>query len=183
MIRKLLLAHGTTKVSSERIENYGFFNEGTHFLNMYPDPKIALFGTAGFGLRNHPLTWRSIEDYCKQDLVAKPFKNQLTKAAKDYIAKRHDSSPGLIYVVEAPENILTCKGGMRTFFIPGEVRNTEIISTSNIKYIVTAEDLVDEFEDLGHDIKLLEDVRPDGLGKRMYFTAYSRFRRIFGRKL
>lgn len=176
----MLLAHGTTERNADLIEERGLFIPKTYFLKLSPDPKIALFGVSGFALRQHPKTPGYIDLYCKQDIILRPFKKGLEKIADGYISKKKDdNTPGLIYVIDVPENVLDYHKGMRSLFIPTEVFSTEWIPTSTIDHIVTLEENATYFENkYGHETKILEDINYDFLMKRIFYSFFIRFNRI-----
>lgn len=182
----MLVAHGTTEKNSDLVEENGYFEPNTYFLKLSPDRKLGLFGAAGFALREHPLAQTYLDLYCKQDLMmGMPlFKECLKNQAKKYCEeKKEDTSPGLIYVLDAPARVFEHHRGPRSVFVPAELFSIEKISTSNIDCIITLEENIAHFkEKYSHEVRSLEDDVPSNMALRLFFTAYYRFNRLILRK-
>ena len=177
----MLLAHGTTRRNADKIEKQMCFEKHTYFLKLDPDPKQAIFGTVCFALKDHPLTQGYIDMYCKQDFIIKPFKQNLIKTGQEYIKqKSYDLTEGLIYVVNASEEILDYhKGFLRNLFLPTELFSTEKISTVHVKYILTLEENKEYFQKrYGYKVESLEDLVLDKFNKRIHNTIKSRIHRL-----
>lgn len=177
----MLLAHGTTRKNADKIEKRGYFGKHVYFLKFEPDFKQAIFGTVCFALRDHSLTPHYIDMYCKQDLIIKLFKKSLIKKGYEYIEqKRSDKTEGLIYIVDASEEILDYhKGFLRNLFLPTELFSTEKIPTTQVEYILTLEENKKYFQErYGYKVKSLEDLILDKFNKRVYNTIKSRVHRL-----
>jgi len=179
---RMLLAHGTTERNADLIYSCGYFAPPTYFLKCYPDPKLAFFGTAGFGLRHHIQTQRYIDLYCKQDLLMHFFKKILVRTAREWLEKKgHDKSPGLIFVVEAEEKYIDYyRSSMSKIFIPTECFSIDQISTDFIDHIVTLEENIEYFQKkYGKKTKSLESIIVDSVFLRLFNTFYTRWSRFF----
>ena len=180
----MLLAHGTTEMNADIIEACGYFDERTYFLKLHPDERHALYGVAGFALREHPATQDYVDAYCKHDLVVGVFRFALERSIVQYIEeKRGDDSPGLIYIVEADDESMLdyhrYKGPMRNLFVPTELYSTEHIPTSAVRKVLTLEENVGHFSaKLPYPVEALEDVGIDPLLKRAYNSFRMRFERM-----
>jgi hypothetical protein len=181
----MLLAHGTTERNADLIYSCGYFAPLTYFLKYDPDPKLALFGTAGFGLRHHIQTQKYIDLYCKQDLLMRFFKSVLIRTASKWLEKkRWDKSPGLIFVVEAEEKYIDYyRSIMSKIFTPTQCFSIEKISTESIQHIVTLEENVEYFQKkYGKETKSLESITVDRTSLRIFNTFYTRWLRFFSKE-
>ena len=177
----MLLTHGTTLLNSQSIESRGYFARNTYFLNADNDIKQAIFGTAGFALRDHPKTEEYVSKYCSHDLIIKPFKQNLMNTARRYLeSKNKDNSPGVIYLLEAPiEALAYHKGFFRSLFLPTEVFSTERIPTSSITEIITLAEHKELFaKKYQYPVKTLEEIESDSFTSRTYHTIESRIHRL-----
>ncbi len=180
----MLLCHGTTEMNADIIEACGFFDERTYFLKLHPDEKHALYGVAGFALREHPATQGYVDAYCSHDLVVGLLRSALERSIEQYIEeKKGDDSPGLIYIVEVDDESMLDyhrdKGPLRNLFVPTELYSTERIPTSAVRKVLALE------EDVGHlsaklpyPVEALGDISIDPLLKRACNTFRMRFERM-----
>lgn len=182
----MLLAHGTTEKNADLIYSCGYFAPFTYFLNYYPDPKLALFGTAGFGLRHHIQTKRFIDLYCKQDLLMRFFKRVLIRTANEWLSKKeYDESPGLIFVVQVGEQYIDrYKNLLNKIFVPTECFSIEKISTDCVDHIVTLGENVPYFQKkYSKEVKPLENINIDGPLLRLFNTFYTRWLSLFSKSV
>ena len=187
----MFLTHGTTEKNADQIYQSGHFEKRTYFLSMNPDRKLAIFGAAGFGLRNHYKTNDFINLYCSHDLIMNLFKKKLIKESKMWLEKRKkDMSPGLVFVIDYEEHYFFCykgiKGNLQQFFAPIERYSVDNIPITSISCILTLKENVKYFREKYnvHNVKVkpLEDIEPDPFLKRFINTFYSRWKRFILRQ-